>query len=230
MLVPERVRRDARRFIARLTDGWREYAREVERALERAKRWEYGAEWRIGTVTEERIEQRDGRFALESRCDVRFAGEFSRLEHVLVARSVFWRLHEKLFYAFGWPSWAGFMRSEPSDSWPASRADDADRYLARVHDETLSRYSPRIGEIQRSIAESGRWRAGPTQIETEERWPDVLDEATERVYPELWFGTVVTHAPIAAAWRSPTVERAIEYAGVVERLASDLVAVLGWAE
>jgi hypothetical protein len=162
-----RKRRHREAFMADLERYASEYGeRDIADTLERGLRFRETYEWRIGTGTTETIEPVGDRYRVESSCDLVFHVRVATIEAALEACAVFAKLHSELFYAFGWPGWAGYMRmtteDPPSDQGHSPRTH---RYLRELNE----RRTEHAADFPRERAYGGTWFrarviAGPLEI------------------------------------------------------------------
>jgi hypothetical protein len=219
-------------YLRQLVSDALERSSEIEGELARRGAWTDSAEWRISTVTDERIEPHNDGFVVSSTCDAEFTAVVANLEQALQARSVFWGLHADLFYSLGWPSWAGYMRLAPDDPPRGLYADDAEPYLAELVTTAAAALGSRMSEIEAAIEAVGRWEeeqhGALKMLLLHELYPEVPPEATEPVLPEVRFEARVERGALTMRCFSPTPERAAQFLGIFEKLSADLVDAFGW--
>ena len=212
-------------LVARAWDG----PDEIERDLQRNGSWSGWNEWRIGTVTEERIERVAEGYEVSSACDLRFTAHVASLEDALFARKIFALLHGDLFYSFGWPGWAGFMRMKNNDPVRAPYSEDAKPYFVQLYEEAFAAYEPRLGEIESAIEQDGIWEEHGKRMRSVEGYPEIPDEGSEPVLDETWVEGSVRQSGVEVLWKSPTTERAAVFVGILNRLLADLIHAGAWS-
>ena len=82
-----------------------EHEAEVRAALERSGYWEEYDEWRIGTVSTNRIERQESIYRVSSECDGTYAATVGSLQVAIEATQVLFGLSRDLFWEVGWASW-----------------------------------------------------------------------------------------------------------------------------
>jgi hypothetical protein len=218
-LVRARRRRRRDSFLGGLADDRSEREdHDVLRRLDSEGRYADYSEWRIGTVTEELIVRTAGSWSVSSRCDLALSVTVAGIPEALAARGVFARLHPSLFYGLGWPSWAAYMQMDPPAGPWDRRSDELDPYLRVLADEARIRFAGETDAI-RSDAEGGGWRESAPASSARIDWDP---EAS------LPYRGTVECGGLNVAWRSPTIERALQFVGILESLAEDLVTHFDW--
>ncbi len=217
-------------YLAELVRRPSDWPDKIERTLTRDGSWSAWNEWRIGTVTEERIERVLEGYEVSSACDLRFTARLPSLEDALAARRIFALLHGHLFYSFGWPSWAGYMRMKPEDAARAPYSEDAEPYLVQLYEEAIGELEPRFEEINRAIEQDGVWAEGGKEIRSADGYPEIAADGTESVVPEAWFEVSVRRAAVEVGWKSPTYERAALFVGILDRVLTNLIQAGVWSE
>jgi hypothetical protein len=215
-------------YLAQLVGLASDPSDEIERSLRHKGSWSRWSEWRIGTVTEERIDRVPDGYAVSSACDLHFTAQITNLPDALVAREIFALLHADLFYSFGWPSWAGYMRMNAEDPVRAPYSADAKPYLVQLYANALDGYERRFGDIGRAIEQDGVWAERGKEIRSSTGYPEIPPETGEAALEEPWFEGRVRQAPVEVRWKSPTCERTALFVGLLDRLLLDLIHAGVW--
>jgi len=134
---------DAGRYLLGLAE-WDDRLRElldheadVRAALERSGYWEEYDEWRIGTVSTNRIERDRSSYRVSSECDGTYAATVGSLPVALEATQVLFALARDLFWEVGWASWEG----------PSTTHGVRKPYLARIAREAAKSARTRPARI-----------------------------------------------------------------------------------
>jgi hypothetical protein len=181
-----------------------ERAADVQTSIERTGAWEEYNEWRIGTVSTNRIDRAGLAYRATTECDGVYAATVGSIPKALEALQVLSVLQRDLFYEVGWASWAGRRQMTPGeDEVDLDNADGDQPYLARI-----SRKAVR-GEVELSSGTmirrtSADWLDGPA-------WEVIVESGNLRM-------TCV----------SPTRERANQYAGIFEAVQADIADLFDW--
>ena len=103
---------------------------DVRSAIERVGFWEEYVEWRIGTVSTNRVERDGSSYRVSTECDGTYAATVRSLPLALEAGHVLSGLTRDLFYEVGWASWGeesiAHEVREPYLARIATEAVDAD--------------------------------------------------------------------------------------------------------
>jgi hypothetical protein len=141
--------------------GAADRARKIEDGLRRRARWHDGYEWRIGTETTVTVERVQERFRVKVCCDASFAATVDRLHDAAEAVAIFEDVTIHLFYAVGWPSWAGWKQMRPWDAEPARSLprprDLSERYLQRLARESREEWHTLLPAARAALADHGIW-------------------------------------------------------------------------
>lgn len=181
-----------------------ERAADIEASIERAGAWEEYNEWRIGTVSTNRIDRAGLAFRATTECDGVYAAKVGSIPKALEALQVLAALQRDLFYEVGWASWAGRRQMTPGEGEvDLDDAEGDEPYLARISREAVR------GRVERLLGTTIRltsvdWLDGPA-------WEVVVDRGDLRM-------TCV----------SPTPERANQYAGIFEAVQADIAGLFDW--
>jgi len=89
------------------------HARDIEHGLRRRSSWHDRYEWRIGSETTVSVARGEEGFQVDVSCDASFHVTVDRLGQAVEAATVLEHVTVYLFYAVGWPSWAGWQRMRP---------------------------------------------------------------------------------------------------------------------
>jgi hypothetical protein len=182
-----------------------ERAADVEASIEHTGAWEEYNEWRMGTVSTNRIERAGLAYRATTECGDVYAATVGSIPKALEALQVLSALQRDLFYEVGWASWAGRRQMTPGeDEVDLDNAEGDQPYLARI-----SRKAVR-GEVERS--------AGTTIRRTSADW---LDGPAWEV--------IVESGNLRMTCVSPTPERASQYAGIFEAVQADIAGLFDWS-
>jgi hypothetical protein len=110
---------------------------DVRAALERSGYWEEYDEWRIGTVSTNRIELEGSSYHVSSECDGTYAARVGSLPVALEATQVLFGLARDLFWEVGWASWER----------PSTKHGVRKPYLARIAREAAKSARARPNRI-----------------------------------------------------------------------------------
>jgi len=126
---------DAGRYLLRLVE-WNgpiadllEREADVRSAIERVGFWEEYDEWRIGTVSTNRVECDGSNYRVSTECDGLYVATVRSLPLALEAGHVLFGLTRDLFYEVGWASWGE----------ESARHEVRKPYLKRISREARSR-------------------------------------------------------------------------------------------
>ena len=182
-----------------------ERAADVQASIEHTGKWEDYNEWRIGTVSTNRIERAGVGYRASIECDGAYAATVRSLPMALEALQVLSALQRDLFYEVGWASWAGRRQITPGkEEVDLGNAEGDQPYLARISRMAVH------GEVDRS--------SGTTIRRTSVDW---LDGPAWEV--------VVEHGNLRMTCITPTPERANQYAGIFEAVQADIAGLFDWS-
>jgi len=181
-----------------------EHAGDVETSIDRAGVWEEYEEWRISTVSTNRIERAGLGYRASTECDGVYAATVPSIPMALEAIQVLFALRRDLFYEVGWASWAGRRQMTPGEG--EVNLDDAEGdepYLARISREAVRGQAERsFGTIRRTSVD---WLEGPA------------------------YEVVVEHGNLSMTCVSPTIERANQFAGIFQAVQTDIAGLFDWS-
>jgi hypothetical protein len=233
-----------KRFYRRAAEGAAERAASIEAGLRRRACWQDRYEWRIGTETTVTVERVDERFQAEVSCDASFAATVDRLRDAAEAAAVLEHVTIYLFYAVGWPSWAGWLQLRPSDAEPRRRLPRprnlSERYLQRLARESRDEWGRLRSAARAALGERGLWQHDVRRITHSARGgsAELLDEVGPLAgppdpewlaEPEDVFEVRVHSGRLVLICAAPTLDRAGEFAAIFARLATDMASVFAWA-
>jgi hypothetical protein len=159
------------------------------------------------------------------------------------AAAVFEHVTIYLFYALGWPSWAGWQQMSESDTEPAPDLPRprnlSERYLQRLARESRDEWRTLESTARTALSEHGVWSYETRSIRSAR---DGSAELLEEVGPlggppdpewlaeaEDVFEVTVHSGSLVLSCATPTINRAGEFAGTFARLATDMALVFEWA-
>ncbi len=223
--------------------GASDRARSIEDGLRRRARWQDRYEWRIGTETTVTVERVQERFRVNVSCDASFAATVDRLRDAAEALAVLEHVTIYLFYAVGWPSWAGWKQMRPWDAEPARSLPRprnlSERYLQRLARESRDEWRTLRLAAGAVLADDGVWEHDVRRItrRAEGGSAELLDEVGPLggppdpewlAEPQDVFEVTVQGGRLVLACATPTIDRAGEFAGTFARLAADIACAFAW--
>jgi hypothetical protein len=235
---------EAKRFYRRAAEGAAERSASIEGGLRRRASWQDRYEWRIGTETTVTVARVEQRFRVEVSCDASFAATVDRLQDAAEAAAVLEHVTIYLFYAVGWPSWAGWQRMRPSDAEPQRSLPRTrslcERYLQRLARESRNEWSSLRPAACAALAEQGVWEHDVRSITRSARGgsAELLEDVGPLggppdpewlAEPEDIFEVSVHSGRLLLTCATPTLDRAGEFAGIFARVGADMARVFAWA-
>jgi hypothetical protein len=235
---------EATRFFHIAARGAADRTGSIGSGLRRRRRWQHRDEWRIGTETTVTVERVEEQFRVEVSCDASFAVTVGLLDEAAEAAAVFEHVTVYLFYAVGWPSWAGWQQMRPSDAAPAHARPRprnlSERYLQRLAAESRDEWRTLAQAARAALAEHAHWAQGVRRITRGARGgsAELLEQVGPLggppdpdwlVEPEDVFEVRVQNGRLVLACATPTIDRAGEFAGIFARLGADMTHAFAWA-
>jgi hypothetical protein len=182
-----------------------ERAADVEASIERTGAWDEYNEWRIGTVSTNRIERAGLGYRATTECDGVYAATVGSISKALEAIQVLSALQRDLFYEVGWASWAGRRQMTPGvGEMNLDDAEGDELYLARISREA----------VRDEVARSSGTKVHRTSV-------DWLDGPAYEV--------VVKSGNLSMTCVSPTMERASQFAGIFRAVQDDIAGLFDWS-
>jgi hypothetical protein len=235
---------EATRFFRHAAHGAADRAVSIESRLRRRSSWHDRYEWRIATETTVTVERVEERIQVDVSCDASFHVTVERLEQAAEAAAVLEHVTIYLFYAVGWPSWAGWQQMRPYDAEPAHALPRprnlSERYLQRLARESRDEWRTLTRAAHAALTEHGLWQHDVRRITRSATGgsAELLNEVGPLggppdpqwlAEPQDIFDVSVQSGPLVLACATPTIDRAGEFAGIFARLANDMARVFVWA-